>query len=198
LGEAPRRIRRAGAIELLRRRVTKADQRNPERKQKMASVQRLTTCLWFDGNAEAAARFYVSVFKNAKLGRISHYPNEGQEVHQQSEGKVLVVEFELEGQKFIGLNGGPQFKLSEAVSFVVNCDTQAEIDYYWEKLTADGGQPSQCGWLKDKFGLSWQVTPSKIGDWITVADKKKSARVFAEVMKMGKLDLATLEKAFAG
>jgi predicted 3-demethylubiquinone-9 3-methyltransferase (glyoxalase superfamily) len=164
----------------------------------MASVQKLTTCLWFDGNAEEAARFYVSVFKNAKLGRISHYPNEGQEVHQQPEGKVLVVEFEIEGQKFIGLNGGPQFKLSEAVSFVVNCDTQAEIDYYWEKLTADGGQPSQCGWLKDKFGLSWQVTPSKVGDWITAADKKKSARVFAEVMKMGKLDLAVLEKAFAG
>jgi predicted 3-demethylubiquinone-9 3-methyltransferase (glyoxalase superfamily) len=163
----------------------------------MATIQKLTTCLWFDGNAEEAARFYVSVFKNAKLGRISHYPNEGQDVHQQPEGKVLVVEFEIEGQKFIGLNGGPQFKLSEAVSFVVNCDTQAEIDHYWEKLTADGGQPSQCGWLKDKFGLSWQVTPSKIGDWITTADKKKSARVFAEVMKMGKLDLATLEQAFA-
>jgi predicted 3-demethylubiquinone-9 3-methyltransferase (glyoxalase superfamily) len=163
----------------------------------MATVQKLTTCLWFDGNAEEAARFYVSIFKNAKLGRISHYPNEGQDVHQQPEGKVLVVEFEIEGQKFIGLNGGPQFKLSEAVSFVVNCDTQAEIDYYWEKLTADGGQPSQCGWLRDKFGLSWQVTPSKIGDWITASDNKKSARVFAEVMKMGKLDLATLEQAFA-
>jgi predicted 3-demethylubiquinone-9 3-methyltransferase (glyoxalase superfamily) len=163
----------------------------------MATVQKLTTCLWFDGNAEEAARFYVSVFKNAKLGRISHYPNEGQDVHQQPEGKVLVVEFEIEGQKFIGLNGGPQFKLSEAVSFVVNCDSQAEIDHYWEKLTADGGQPSQCGWLRDKFGLSWQVTPSKIGDWITAADKQKSARVFAEVMKMGKLDLATLEQAFA-
>jgi predicted 3-demethylubiquinone-9 3-methyltransferase (glyoxalase superfamily) len=163
----------------------------------MATVQKLTTCLWFDGNAEEAARFYVTVFKNAKLGRISRYPSEGQEVHGQPEGKVLVVEFEIEGQKFIGLNGGPQFKLSEAVSFVVNCDTQAEIDYYWEKLTADGGQPSQCGWLRDKFGLSWQVTPSKIGDWITASDKKKSARVFAEVMKMGKLDLATLEQAFA-
>ena len=163
----------------------------------MASVQKLTTCLWFDGNAEAAARFYVSVFKNAKLGRISHYPNEGQQAHGQPEGKVLVVEFEIEGQKFIGLNGGPQFKHSEATSFVVNCDTQAEIDYFWEKLSADGGQTSQCGWLKDKFGLSWQVTPSKIGDWITAADKQKSARVFAEVMKMEKLDIATLERAFA-
>jgi predicted 3-demethylubiquinone-9 3-methyltransferase (glyoxalase superfamily) len=163
----------------------------------MATLQKLTTCLWFDGNAEAAAKFYVAVFKNAKLGRISHYPNEGQAVHQQPEGRVLVVEFEIEGQKFIGLNGGPQFKLSEAVSFVVNCDTQAEIDYYWEKLTADGGKPGQCGWLKDKFGLSWQVTPSKVGDWITASDKSKSARVFAAVMQMGKLDLAALEQAFA-
>jgi predicted 3-demethylubiquinone-9 3-methyltransferase (glyoxalase superfamily) len=164
----------------------------------MASVQRLTSCLWFDGNAEAAARFYVSVFKNAKLGRISHYPKEGQEVHRQPEGRALVVEFELEGQKFIGLNGGPQFKFSEAVSFVVNCDTQAEIDYYWEKLGGDGGEPGPCGWLKDKFGLSWQIAPSKVGDWLTAADKSKSARVFAEVMKMGKLDIATLDKAFAG
>jgi predicted 3-demethylubiquinone-9 3-methyltransferase (glyoxalase superfamily) len=154
----------------------------------MANLQKLTSCLWFDGNAEDAAKFYVSVFKNAKLGRVSHYPDSG---------KVLVVEFEIEGQKFLGLNGGPQFKLSEAVSFIVNCDSQAEIDYYWEKLSADGGQTSQCGWLKDKFGLSWQVTPSKIGDWITASDKKKSARVFAEVMKMEKLDIATLEQAFA-
>lgn len=164
----------------------------------MASLQKLTTCLWFDGQAEAAARFYVSVFKNAKLGRISHYPNEGQDVHRQPEGKVLVVEFEIEGQKFIGLNGGSQFKLSEAVSFVVNCDTQAEIDYFWEKLSADGGEPGPCGWLKDKFGLSWQVTPSKVGDWLTDPDKAKSARVFAAVMTMGKLDIATLERAFAG
>ena len=164
----------------------------------MASVQKLTSCLWFDGTAEAAANFYVSVFKNAKLGRISHYPKEGQEVHQLAAFEVLVVEFEIEGQKFIGLNGGPQFKLSEAVSFIVNCDTQAEIDYYWEKLTADGGEPGPCGWLKDKFGLSWQVAPSKVGDWITDADQRKSARVFAEYNKMGKIDIAALEKAFAG
>ena len=113
----------------------------------MASLQKLTSCIWFDGTAEAAANFYVSVFKNAKLGRISHYPKEGQEVQQLSAFEVLVVEFEIEGQKFIGLNGGPQFKLSEAVSFIVNCDTQAEIDYYWEKLTADGGEPGPGGWL---------------------------------------------------
>ncbi len=155
----------------------------------MASVQKLTSCLWFDGQAEDAAKFYVSVFKNAKLGKTSHYPNEG---------KVLVVEFEIEGQKFIGLNGGPQFKLSEAVSFVVNCDTQAEIDYFWDKLGCDGGQPGPCGWLKDKFGLSWQITPSMIAEWITDPDRQKSARVFAAVNTMGKLDIAALEKAYAG
>jgi predicted 3-demethylubiquinone-9 3-methyltransferase (glyoxalase superfamily) len=164
----------------------------------MASLKKLTSCLWFDGQAEDAAKFYVSVFKNAKLGRISHYPNSGQDVHQQPAGKVLVVEFEIEGQQFIALNGGSQFKLSEAISFVVNCDTQAEIDDYWEKLTAGGGEPGPCGWLKDKFGLSWQVTPSKVGDWITDPDPRKSARVFAAVMQMGKLDLAALERAYAG
>jgi predicted 3-demethylubiquinone-9 3-methyltransferase (glyoxalase superfamily) len=164
----------------------------------MASLKKLTSCLWFDGQAEEAANFYVSVFKNAKLGRISHYPKEGQEVHQQPEGRVLVVEFELEGQQFIGLNGGPQFKFTEAVSFVVNCDTQAEIDHYWEKLGADGGEPGPCGWLKDKFGLSWQIAPSQVGDWLTAADKSKSARVFAAIMPMSKIDTATLQKAFDG
>jgi predicted 3-demethylubiquinone-9 3-methyltransferase (glyoxalase superfamily) len=164
----------------------------------MASVQKLTSCLWFDCQAEDAAKFYVSVFKNAKLGNVSHYPNEGQEVHGQAAGKVLVVEFEIEGQKFIGLNGGPQFKFSEAISFVVNCDTQAEIDYFWDKLGGDGGQPGPCGWLKDKFGLSWQIAPSMIGQWISDKDKSKAARVFAAVMKMGKLDIAELQKAFAG
>jgi predicted 3-demethylubiquinone-9 3-methyltransferase (glyoxalase superfamily) len=164
----------------------------------MASVKKLTSCLWFDGNADEAAKFYVSVFKNAKLGRTSYYPDEGQGVHGQPEGRILVVEFELEGQQFLALNGGPQFKFTEAVSFIVSCDTQAEIDYYWDKLTAGGGEPSQCGWLKDKFGLSWQVAPSKIGDWITDPDKRKSARVFAAVMPMGKIDLATLQKAYDG
>jgi len=164
----------------------------------MASIKKLTSCLWFDGNAEEAAKFYVSVFKSGKLGRISHYPNEGQDVHKQPEGRVLVVEFELDGQQFLGLNGGPQFKFTEAVSFIIACDTQQEIDYYWQKLGVEGGQPSQCGWLKDKFGLSWQVAPSKIGDWITDPDKKKSARVFAAVMPMEKIDLATLEKAYEG
>ena len=164
----------------------------------MASVQKLTSCLWFNGQAEDAAKFYVSVFKNSKLGSVSYYPDEGQEIHGQSEGKVLVAEFEIEGQKFIGLNGGSQFKLSEAVSFVINCDTQEEIDYYWSKLSAEGGEEGPCGWLKDKFGLSWQVTPSMIGQWLTDPDKRKSARVFKAIMPMMKLDLAALEKAFAG
>ncbi len=164
----------------------------------MKIKDKIAPCLWFDTQAEEAAKFYVSVFKSGKLGRISHYPNEGQDVHQQPAGRVLVVEFELDGQQFLGLNGGPQFKFTEAVSFIIACDTQQEIDYYWEKLTAEGGQPSQCGWLKDKYGLSWQVAPSKIGDWLTDPDKRKSARVFAAVMPMEKIDLATLEKAYEG
>ncbi len=155
----------------------------------MAMLQKLTSCLWFDGNAEAAAKFYVAVFTNAKLGRTCRYP-EG--------GKAMVVEFEIEGQKFIGLDGGPQFKLSEAVSFIVNCETQAEIDYFWEKLTADGGEPGPCGWLKDKFGLSWQLAPAKVGDWIMDADRSKAARVFAAYNTMGKINIAALEEAFAG
>jgi len=155
----------------------------------MANVQKLTSCLWFNGTAEAAAKFYVSVFKNAKLGRTCHYPEDG---------KTMVVEFEIEGQKFIGLDGGPQFKLNEAISFIVNCDTQAEIDYFWEKLTADGGEPGPCGWLKDKFGLSWQVAPAKVGDWIMDADRSKAARVFAAYNMMGKINIAALEEAFAG
>jgi predicted 3-demethylubiquinone-9 3-methyltransferase (glyoxalase superfamily) len=164
----------------------------------MVSVQKLVPCLWFDRQAEEAAKFYVSIFKNSKLGAVSYYPNEGQEIHGMQEGTVLVAEFEIEGQKFMGLNGGPQFKFTEAVSFTVNCDTQEEIDYHWSKLTADGGQPGPCGWLKDKFGLSWQIAPSMVGKWLTDPDRRKSARVIAAVMKMGKLDIAVLQKAFDG
>jgi predicted 3-demethylubiquinone-9 3-methyltransferase (glyoxalase superfamily) len=164
----------------------------------MVSVQKLVPCLWFDRQAEEAAKFYVSIFKNSKLGGVSYYPNEGQEIHGTKEGTVLVAEFEIEGQKFMGLNGGPQFKFTEAVSFTVNCDTQEEIDYHWSRLTADGGQEGPCGWLKDKFGLSWQIAPSMVGKWLTDPDKRKSARVIAAVMKMGKLDIAALQKAFDG
>ena len=160
----------------------------------MATVQRITPCLWFDNQAEDAAKFYVSIFKNAKLGAVSHYGKWG----GAKEGTVLVVEFEIEGQQFRGLNGGPQFKFSEAISFYVNCDSQAEIDDYWAKLTADGGEEGPCGWVKDKFGVSWQIVPAKIVDMVSHPDQNKSGRVMQAVMQMKKLDLAVLEKAFAG
>ncbi|MEP6674861.1 MAG: VOC family protein [Ferruginibacter sp.] len=134
-------------------------------------------CLWFDGNAKAAATFYCSVFKNSKI--IDDTP--------------MVVTFEVNGAKFMGLNGGPQFKFDEAVSFVVNCDTQDEIDYYWEKLTADGGQESMCGWLKDKFGVSWQIIPAIIGK--LMSDPEKMKRMMPVIMEMKKLDIKKLEQA---
>jgi predicted 3-demethylubiquinone-9 3-methyltransferase (glyoxalase superfamily) len=134
-------------------------------------------CLWFDGQAKAAAEFYCKVFKNSKI----------------TTDNPMVVMFELNGHKFMGLNGGPKFKMDEAISFVVNCNNQEEIDYYWEKLTADGGQESMCGWLKDKFGVSWQIIPTNIGRLMT--DPKRAPRVMEEIMKMRKLDIAVLESA---
>jgi predicted 3-demethylubiquinone-9 3-methyltransferase (glyoxalase superfamily) len=157
-------------------------------------MQRITPFLWFDGQAEEAAKFYVSVFKNSKIKQITHYT--GEELPERK-GQVMTVSFELDGQEFTALNGGPQFKFTEAVSFVINCDTQEEIDYYWEKLTADGGEEVQCGWLADKFGLSWQVVPEKFfAEW--VEDEAGLQRVMRELMQMKKLDLATLKKAFEG
>ena len=157
-------------------------------------MQRITPFLWFDGQAEEAAKFYVSVFKNSKIKQITHYT--GEELAERK-GQVMTVDFVLDGEEFVALNGGPQFKITEAISFVINCDTQEEIDYYWEKLTADGGEEVQCGWLADKYGLSWQVVPTKFFDeW--VKDAAGLERVMHEVMQMKKLDLATLEKAFAG
>jgi predicted 3-demethylubiquinone-9 3-methyltransferase (glyoxalase superfamily) len=148
--------------------------------------------LWFDGQAEEAANFYVSVFKNSKLGQITHYTGEEP---SGMKGQVMTVDFELDGQQFVALNGGPQFKFTEAISLVINCDSQEEIDYYWEKLTADGGKEVQCGWLADKYGLSWQVVPTKFFDnW--VKDPAGLQRVMAKLMEMVKLDLATLKKAF--
>jgi len=157
-------------------------------------MQRITPFLWFDGQAEEAAKFYVSVFKNSKIKQITHYT--GEELPERK-GQVMTVSFELDGQEFTALNGGPQFKFTEAVSFVINCDTQEEIDYYWENLTADGGEEVQCGWLADKFGLSWQVVPEKFfAEW--VEDEAGLERVMRELMQMKKLDLATLKKAFEG
>ena len=149
-------------------------------------MQRITPFLWFDNQAEEAAKFYVSVFKNSKVKQITHYT--GEELAERK-GQVMTVSFELDGQEFTALNGGPQFKFTEAVSFVINCDTQEEIDYYWEKLTADGGKEVQCGWLA--------VVPGKFfAEW--VKDPVGLERVMHELMQMTKLDLAAMQKAFAG
>lgn len=154
-------------------------------------MQKINPFLWFDAQAEEAANFYTSIFKNSKIGKVSRYGEAGPGPPE----SVMVIEFELEGQKFIGLNGGPHFKFTEAVSFVVNCETQDEIDYYWDKLTADGGKESQCGWLKDKFGLSWQVVPTIMGKLMT-GDAEKSGRVMKALMPMKKIDIATLQRAY--
>jgi predicted 3-demethylubiquinone-9 3-methyltransferase (glyoxalase superfamily) len=161
-------------------------------------TNKLVTCLWFDSEAEQAAKFYCSVFKNSKMGAVTHYGKEGKEVHGQPAGKVMTADFELEGQRFVGLNGGPVFKHSEAVSFQILCDDQAEVDYYWEKLTADGGTESNCGWLKDKFGLSWQVVPKMLIAAMTSGDAAKAQRMMKAFMQMKKYDIATLERAAAG
>ena len=156
-------------------------------------MQRITPFLWFDNSAEEAARFYVGIFKNSKVKGMTHYT--GEEPSGQK-GSVMTVSFELDGQEFVALNGGPRFKFTEAVSFVVNCETQKEIDYYWEKLTADGGEQVQCGWLADKYGLSWQVVPAKIGQW--AKDPAGFQRVMHVVMAMKKLDMAAMQRAYKG
>jgi len=161
------------------------------------ATHKIMPCLWFDTQAEDAAKFYCSIFKDSKLGRISRYPKAGQEIHKKEPGSVMVVEFEINGQKFTALNGGPQFKFDEAVSFQVHCETQDEIDYFWSKLT-QGGQEGPCGWLKDKFGLSWQVVPAVIPKMMSDPDPAKPARVMNAFMKMKKLDIAELERAYAG
>lgn len=157
------------------------------------SVKPVTPCLWFDSKAEEAAKFYVSVFKNSKIKDISHYGKEGYEIHGQKEGTVLTVNFELNGQPFTALNGGPAFSFNEAVSFQVLCETQNDIDYYWEKLADDGGQEGQCGWLKDKFGLSWQVVPTILPELLL--DATKSEKVMAAFLKMKKFDIEKLKEA---
>ena len=160
--------------------------------------QKIAPCLWYDDQAEQAAKFYVSVFKNSKVGRIAYYSNEGKEIHGHDASKVLTVEFELEGQKFLALNGGPQFKFSEAISLQVFCDTQQEIDRYWSSLSAGGDeQAQQCGWLKDRYGLSWQIVPSALPRMMT-GDIHATGRVMKALLKMKKLDLAALERAHAG
>lgn len=159
--------------------------------------QKISPCLWFDTQAEDAAKFYTSVFKNSAIKQISRYGNAGREVHGKEPGSVMVVEFEIEGQTFTALNGGPQFKFDEAVSFQVMCDTQAEIDYFWSKLPQDGRE-GQCGWLKDKYGLSWQVVPSELPELIADPSGARLDRVIGAVMKMKKFDIEALKHAHAG
>jgi predicted 3-demethylubiquinone-9 3-methyltransferase (glyoxalase superfamily) len=165
----------------------------------MALSKPITPCLWFDSQAEDAARFYTGIFKNSKMGKISRYTEAGTEVHGQPAGKVLTVEFELNGQPFTALNGGPQFKFTEAISFQIMCRDQEEVDYYWNKLS-EGGDPKaqQCGWVKDKYGLSWQVVPTRMIELLSNPDREKSGRAMEAMLKMKKLDIAELERAAEG
>jgi predicted 3-demethylubiquinone-9 3-methyltransferase (glyoxalase superfamily) len=156
--------------------------------------QKITPCLWFDTEAEDAAKLYTAIFPNSRVRQISRYPDAGREIHGKAPGSVMLVEFELEGQIFTALNGGPQFKFDEAVSFQVMCDTQDEIDHFWTRLS-EGGRESQCGWLKDKFGLSWQIVPSILPQLMKDADGAKSARIMNAVMTMKKFDLDALRRA---
>ena len=158
-------------------------------------MQRISPFLWFDTQAEEAAKFYVSVFKNSKINKITRYPDDAAKRIGCEPGSVMTVEFTLDGVEFVALNAGPQFKFTEAISFVVMCETQKEVDYYWEKLTTDGGEPGPCSWLKDKFGLSWQVQPRLLIELLGDPDKAKAERVMNAMMQMGKIDVAALEKA---
>jgi predicted 3-demethylubiquinone-9 3-methyltransferase (glyoxalase superfamily) len=160
------------------------------------TAKKITPCLWFDTQAEEAAKFYASVFKNSKIGKISRYGKEGFEVHGKKAGTVMTVEFEIEGQKFLALNGGPHFKFNEAVSFQVPCETQEEIDYFWSTLAKDG-EEGHCGWLKDKFGLSWQVFPKALPEMLTDGNSETAQRVMRSMLQMRKIDIAALRRAQA-
>jgi predicted 3-demethylubiquinone-9 3-methyltransferase (glyoxalase superfamily) len=158
-------------------------------------MQKITTFLWFDDKAEEAANFYTSIFENSKIRAITRYREAAANASGRPAGSVMTVVFQLNGQEFIALNGGPHFHFTEAISLVVNCESQAEIDNFWEKLSA-GGQASQCGWLKDKYGLSWQIVPARIEHWLSDKNPEKSARVMSAVLQMRKLDLQTLQDAY--
>jgi predicted 3-demethylubiquinone-9 3-methyltransferase (glyoxalase superfamily) len=165
----------------------------------MAIIQKITPCLWFDNQAEEAAKFYVSLFHNSAMGTVTRYGKEGFEVHGRPEGSVLTVSFRLEGQEFTALNGGPRFKFSEAISFVVRCETQTEVDRYWDKLGEGGDERArQCGWLKDKYGVSWQIVPAALFEMMEGTDSRKSERVMRTMLQMTKLDLAALRQAYQG
>ena len=158
-------------------------------------MQKITPCLWFDNQAEEAVKFYASIFKNSKVGRIVRYGEAGAKVSGRPKGTVMTVKFQLQGQEFLALNGGPHFKFTEAISFIVNCETQEEIDEMWEKLS-EGGEKGRCAWLKDKYGLSWQIVPPVLGEMLQDKDAKKSERVMKAMLQMDKLDIKTLKQAY--
>ena len=158
-------------------------------------TQKITPFLWFDDKAEEAAKFYTSIFKNSKIGNITRYDEEAAGPTGRPAGSVMTVDFQLGGQEFVALNGGPMFKFTEAISFVVNCENQEEVDYFWSKLSA-GGEESRCGWLKDKFGLSWQVVPMVLTEMLTDKDTAKAKRVMHAMLQMDKIDIAVLKKAY--
>jgi len=165
----------------------------------MAKVQRIAPCLWFDDQAEAAAKFYTGIFKKSKILAISRYSKAGYEIHRRPEGSVMVVEFQLEGQRFTALNGGPIFKFNEAISLQVDCQTQQEVDHFWEKLSQGGDEKAQqCGWLKDKYGVSWQIVPAALVEMITDPDPGKTQRVMTAMLQMKKIDIGGLKRAYAG
>jgi predicted 3-demethylubiquinone-9 3-methyltransferase (glyoxalase superfamily) len=161
------------------------------------SAQKITPCLWFDTQAEEAARFYIAIFKNSKIGAISRYSKVGYEIHGKQPGSVMTVAFEIDGQAFLALNGGPNFKFNEAVSFQISCETQEEIDHFWNKLTEDG-QEGPCGWLKDRYGVSWQIVPAVLPEMLMDPDAEKVERVTKAFLHMKKFDVAALERAHAG
>ncbi|MET0488475.1 MAG: VOC family protein [Candidatus Rokuibacteriota bacterium] len=161
-------------------------------------VQRITPFLWFDEQAGEAAHFYVSIFENSRVTGVTHYDEAGSQAAGRPKGSVMTVAFELAGQEFTAINGGPVFTFTEAISFVVNCKNQKEVDHFWEKLTSDGGQEVQCGWLKDKFGMAWQVTPRVLLEMLQDTDAERAQRAMAAMLTMKKIDIAALEEAFGG
>lgn len=160
-------------------------------------MQKIIPCLWFNREAEEAVNFYASVFKKTKIKDISRFTKEAAKASGMPEGSIMAISFELNGQEFLALNGGPQFKFSEAISLIINCETQKEVDHYWEKLSA-GGEEIQCGWLKDRYGLTWQVVPVILDEMLRDKDSEKSGRVMEAMLKMNKLDIEELKKAYKG
>lgn len=163
------------------------------------TMQKITPNLWFDKQAEDAVNFYITVFENSSIIRTAHFGKEGFEIHKMPEGMIMTIEFELAGQKFVALNGGPVFKLTEAVSFIITCETQDEVDYYWNTLSEGGDEKArQCGWLKDKFGLSWQVVPAILPDLLADKDREKTDRVMGAMLRMKKINIKGLQEAYNG